>query len=171
MPTQIAEPIGIIEPPFRPAVAVTARGHELEFPDISYILQDLFEYGYITPQEFYMQRYWVNLYRIGSAMPGTTSFRCVYTGELVTFPWWLEGLYAMWNLASHWFDLQDQEEDIAHVFSDDEGDDLGTLAGMIIEIRPINIGRFNMNPFAMGRPLPEDINEQPTYTEFHEILI
>lgn len=167
MPTQIAQEVGFFEPPFRPSIAVTAVGHEIEFSDIDYILQDLFEFGWIAAQEFYTQRFWVSQYKNGLAMPGSTSFRCVYTGELVTFPWWLEGIYTMWNLAAHWFDLADQEEDLATVFDDEEPDDLAELAGMIIEIRPINVGRFNMNPYAMGRPIPAEVLEQdPVYAEF-----
>lgn len=94
-----------------PGVAITASGREIEFPILGYICHDLRAHGHITFEEYSEMHYWIESYRSGGAMPGLQRFRSPFTNEMVYFVHLLDDLLEMWQIASNWADLTDDEDD------------------------------------------------------------
>lgn len=129
---------------FRPGVAVTYNGRHVEFETLHYINDDLHHFGYHNDQEYHTIRYWILNYQNGGALPGTTKFYSVYSGEQITFLKLLDDLYTMYVMASNWYDLTDDETVESTL------DDLASVAVNLFPVHPIHIGRFNMNPDVPG---------------------
>ena len=133
------------------AYAVTGTGKQMSWEKVMYCLQDLFEYGYLTSQQFYNHRYWVRMYECGMGSP-VQLFWDPFSADMVCFPWMLEGLYQMYQNALHYEDLRDEIEDelIGRCVAEVMNDEVLDVSLGVFQLWPINIGRFS---YQIGSPV------------------
>lgn len=123
-------------------VIPSANGIPVETSLLHQINNDLFEFGWHSLLEHEKLNYWLRQYETGGAMPGTMTFRSVYTGEWVGFLFLIDDLYNMYNLAANWYDITEDEE------SDHPSDEEDDWVVVLTPNFPANLGRFNMDPGA-----------------------
>jgi len=118
---------------FIPEEAVSAQGRTIPFPVLGYILNDLRDHDHISVAEYERMVYWINSYMEGGALPGNERFVSPFTKEVVTFPWLIEDLIEMWQIASNWIDLTDDEDENDSLLGNEDID--------LFQSWPVDIGR------------------------------
>lgn len=127
-------------PRFTPQLATTHSGRNVDFAILSYALQDLFDFGYLHLQEYAVSMDWLRSYQEGGALPGDRRFYCPWSGEMVYFLQFLDGLFELYVMAKNSEDLTDTENEDPNP-EDDDFDDIDIWFPW-----PINIGRYGLGP-------------------------
>ena len=105
-----------------PETCMGGTGRTIDWPIVFYLLEDMLEHGNLSRDEYNVIRMWMESYKIGGALPGCARFRSPYTGKMQWFPAWVDDLIDIWQTATNWIDLTDEESEADSICGDENID-------------------------------------------------
>lgn len=125
---------------FETCVSRTAR--TLDWPIVFYMLDDFCAYGHMDAMEHCHLKYWFKEYQRGGAMPGPVRFHSPLTKKLQYLPALVDDMIDLWEVATNWTDLTDEESEADSLCGDETIDLYKAWPKNIVEIVRTNGGNM-----------------------------